>query len=167
MIFFLPPTKDSLTFANSAGGWIVLGVAQRGKRFEIKGLSHPEKIEQNFTTVLRGRTKFNVLINPICKKYNIENLWEYYFAIIDRLKRYIDMPFKINESSGNTGEIILYHPDNSIKLEVWVESINKKGPHHLLLMIQPLWIPAFRNTEIIFGALYFNNPDFGNKRLRQ
>lgn len=54
-------------FANSAGGWIVLGVAQRGKRFEIKGLTHPEKIEQDFTTVLRSRTKFNVLINPICK----------------------------------------------------------------------------------------------------
>lgn len=41
-------------FANSAGGWIVLGVAQRGKRFEIKGLTYPEKIEQDFTTVLRA-----------------------------------------------------------------------------------------------------------------
>lgn len=59
-------------FANSAGGWIVLGVAQQGKRFEIKGLTHPEKIEQDFTTVLRSRTKFNVLINPICKKYRID-----------------------------------------------------------------------------------------------
>ena len=59
-------------FANSAGGWIVLGVAQKGKRFEIKGLTHPEKIEQDFTTVLRSRTKFNVLINPICKKYSID-----------------------------------------------------------------------------------------------
>jgi Predicted transcriptional regulator containing an HTH domain and an uncharacterized domain shared with the mammalian protein Schlafen len=26
-----------------------------------------------------------------------ENLWEYYFAIIDRLKRKVDMPFKMNE----------------------------------------------------------------------
>jgi predicted HTH transcriptional regulator len=26
-----------------------------------------------------------------------ENLWEYYFAIIERLKRYVDMPFKMNE----------------------------------------------------------------------
>jgi len=26
-----------------------------------------------------------------------ENLWEYYFAIIERLKRQVNMPFKMNE----------------------------------------------------------------------
>ena len=61
-------------FANSAGGWIVLGVSQRGKIFEPTGLANPEKIEQNFTTVLRSKSKFNVLITPKSKKYDIDGL---------------------------------------------------------------------------------------------
>jgi len=59
-------------FANSAGGWIVLGVSQKGKKFEIIGVEKPDKLEQDFVTVLRGRSKFNVLINPKCEKYNID-----------------------------------------------------------------------------------------------
>ncbi len=61
-------------FSNSAGGWVVLGVSQKGKHFEITGIGHPEKIEQVFTTLLRSQSKFNVLITPKCKKYNINNL---------------------------------------------------------------------------------------------
>ncbi|MDR1896950.1 MAG: putative DNA binding domain-containing protein [Prevotellaceae bacterium] len=58
-------------FANSAGGWIVFGVEQRGKKFEIAGVGNAEKLEQDFVTVLRNRNKFNVLISPKCKKYTI------------------------------------------------------------------------------------------------
>jgi predicted HTH transcriptional regulator len=47
-------------FSNVAGGWIVLGVVQKGKKFEIQGVENPEKLEQDFTTVLRSRNKFNV-----------------------------------------------------------------------------------------------------------
>jgi len=60
-------------FANSSGGWIVLGVAQNKKNFEIIGTENAEKIEQDFITVLRSKNKFNVVISPICKKYKIEN----------------------------------------------------------------------------------------------
>jgi len=59
-------------FANSAGGWIVFGVAQKNKKFEITGTENAEKIEQDFITVLRSKNKFNVLINPECRKYNID-----------------------------------------------------------------------------------------------
>jgi ATP-dependent DNA helicase RecG len=59
-------------FANSAGGWIVFGVGQYDRHFEISGLSNPEKIEQDFITVLRSKTKFNVVITPECRKYDIE-----------------------------------------------------------------------------------------------
>ena len=59
-------------FSNTSGGWIVLGVSQTGKKFEICGVENPEKIEQDFTNVLRSRSKFNVLITPKCQKYNIE-----------------------------------------------------------------------------------------------
>jgi len=60
-------------FANSAGGWIVLGVAQRKKNFEITGVEKADKIEQDFVNVLRSKNKFNIVISPICKKYKIES----------------------------------------------------------------------------------------------
>ncbi|MDR1120927.1 MAG: ATP-binding protein [Dysgonamonadaceae bacterium] len=59
-------------FSNTSGGWLVLGVSQTGKAFEITGVSNPEKIEQDFVTTLRSRNKFNVLINPECRKYQID-----------------------------------------------------------------------------------------------
>jgi ATP-dependent DNA helicase RecG len=59
-------------FSNTSGGWLVLGVTQTGKKFEITGLANPAAIEQNFTTTLRSRGKFNILINPECKKYKID-----------------------------------------------------------------------------------------------
>jgi ATP-dependent DNA helicase RecG len=60
-------------FSNTSGGWIVLGVSQQGKTFEITGVSQPEKVEQDLVTALRSRNKFNVLINPECRMYRIDN----------------------------------------------------------------------------------------------
>jgi predicted HTH transcriptional regulator len=60
-------------FANTAGGWIVLGISKNGKKFDVTGLQNPEKIEQDFTNILRSQNKFNVLITPRCKKYTLEN----------------------------------------------------------------------------------------------
>ncbi|GHT47948.1 hypothetical protein AGMMS49965_26170 [Bacteroidia bacterium] len=59
-------------FSNSSGGWLVLGVAQHGKMFEVTGVNNPEKIEQDFMTTLRSKNKFNVVIKPDCKKYDID-----------------------------------------------------------------------------------------------
>jgi len=59
-------------FSNTSGGWIVLGVSKKGKRYDILGVENAEKQEQDFTTVLRSRSKFNVLINPKCMKYLID-----------------------------------------------------------------------------------------------
>jgi len=52
-------------FASSAGVWIVLGVSQQGKKFDVQGVENPEKLEQNFTTMLRSCGKFNVLIKTL------------------------------------------------------------------------------------------------------
>ena len=35
-------------FANTSGGWIVLGIKQNGKKFEISGVDNAEKLEQDF-----------------------------------------------------------------------------------------------------------------------
>lgn len=45
-------------FSNTSGGWIVLGVKQAGKTFEIQGVDNVEKLEQDFLGTLRGE-KFN------------------------------------------------------------------------------------------------------------
>ena len=55
-------------FSNTAGGWLVFGVKKEGKNYEIIVVEKPEKIEQDFTTVLRGQ-KFNHKIIPLSKKY--------------------------------------------------------------------------------------------------
>ena len=68
-------------FSNTVGGWIVLGVSQKGKKFEITGLTNPEKIEQDFITVLRSQNKFNILITPECKKYDINGRTVFAFHI--------------------------------------------------------------------------------------
>ncbi len=57
-------------FCNTAGGWLIFGVKKAGKKYDVTGVDNPEKIEQNFITVLRG-DKFNKKIAVKSKKYNI------------------------------------------------------------------------------------------------
>lgn len=52
---------------------LFFGVSQNGSKYTIKGLTDPEKIEQDFVTALRSNQKFNVRIDPICKKYIFED----------------------------------------------------------------------------------------------
>ena len=58
-------------FANTAGGWLVLGVKQTGKTFLIQGVANPEKIESDLLTAIRSG-KFNKPIAVISKKYDID-----------------------------------------------------------------------------------------------
>jgi predicted HTH transcriptional regulator len=60
-------------FANTSGGWLVLGVSQSGKKFEITGVSNMEKLEQDLGNTLRSREKFNVAIAPTFSKFDIES----------------------------------------------------------------------------------------------
>lgn len=58
-------------FSNTNGGWLIFGVMQTGNIFEINGVEDAEKIEQDFTTALRGE-KFNHKIRVRSKKYNFD-----------------------------------------------------------------------------------------------
>jgi ATP-dependent DNA helicase RecG len=61
-------------FCQQCRGWIVFGLSQNKKVFEISGVQNPEKIEQDFVTVLRSKNKFNVTITPECKKTEITGI---------------------------------------------------------------------------------------------
>lgn len=58
-------------FSNTSGGWIVLGVKQTGKTFEIQGVDNIEKLEQDFLGTLRSG-KFNQIIFANPKRYDVD-----------------------------------------------------------------------------------------------
>lgn len=59
-------------FSNTSGGWIICGVAQHGKKFEIEGVENGEKIESDFLTVIRNKDKFNHVLHCEPKKFIID-----------------------------------------------------------------------------------------------
>jgi len=72
-------------FANTSGGWVVFGVSQKKKFFEIVGVEDPEKMESDMLTTLRSKTKFNVKLSPQAKKYKIDgkNVLAFYIPSSD------------------------------------------------------------------------------------
>ena len=57
-------------FSNTSGGWIVLGVKQACKTFEVQGVDNIEKLEQDFLGTLRSG-KFNQTIFARPQRYDI------------------------------------------------------------------------------------------------
>lgn len=58
-------------FSNTSGGWIVLGIRQKGKSFSVHGVDNAEKLEQDFLGTLRSQ-KFNIRLSPIARQYMID-----------------------------------------------------------------------------------------------
>ena len=59
-------------FSNTSGGWVVFGIRQVGKRFEIQGVNNGEKTESDFLNTLRGGQKFNMRLSAKGQKYNFD-----------------------------------------------------------------------------------------------
>ena len=59
-------------FSNTSGGWIVLGIKQIGKKFEVTGVQNGEKIESDFFNVVNSKQKLNHQISVSAKKYKIQ-----------------------------------------------------------------------------------------------
>jgi len=74
-------------FSNTAGGWLVFGVKKEGKSYEILGVKTPDRIEQQFISVLRSGNKLNKKIEVKCKKYNFEDKTVLAFYIPQKHKR--------------------------------------------------------------------------------
>src|SRR4051812_10250342 len=50
-------------FANTGGGHIVFGVGQANGQFEIVGVLEPDKVQNDFLSVLRGGEKLSCIIS--------------------------------------------------------------------------------------------------------
>jgi ATP-dependent DNA helicase RecG len=51
--------ETASAFANTRGGWLVLGVTQDGERFEVSGIDEPDKVQNDFLSVLHAGQKFS------------------------------------------------------------------------------------------------------------
>lgn len=60
-------------FSNTSGGWIIFGVKQQGKSFEINGVNNGEKTESDFLNTLRNGQKFNMRLTTRGQKYNFDD----------------------------------------------------------------------------------------------
>ncbi len=80
-------------FSNTSGGWIVLGVKQSGKAFEIHGIDNIEKLEQDFLGTLRSE-KFNRILSVTSKQYDIDGrkLLAFYVPEVDMKPVYFGNP---------------------------------------------------------------------------
>ena len=80
-------------FSNTSGGWIVLGVKQSGKTFEIQGVDNREKLEQDFLGTLRSG-KFNTTIFAISKQYTVDDckLLAFYIPEVETKPVYFGSP---------------------------------------------------------------------------
>src|SRR5690606_21213729 len=58
-------------FSNTSGGWLLFGIKQNGKSFEVQGVSNAEKIEQDFLNSIRSG-KFNVFVATTQSKHTID-----------------------------------------------------------------------------------------------
>jgi ATP-dependent DNA helicase RecG len=92
-------------FSNTAGGWILLGIKQTGKNFEISGFPNPEKAEQDFTSPLRSE-KFNTKIIPKYIKHNFPEgtVLGFYIPLSDKKPVYFNTPANtfIRTASGDS-----------------------------------------------------------------
>lgn len=46
-----------MAFANTRGGWLVLGITQDGERSEVSGVAEPDKLQNDFLSVLHAGGK--------------------------------------------------------------------------------------------------------------
>ena len=59
-------------FANTQGGYLIFGVAEKGKIFEVVGVENVDQVQNTFLSTLRSREKLNREISVEAYKYDIE-----------------------------------------------------------------------------------------------
>ncbi len=70
-------------FANTHGGRLVFGVAQRGESYEITGVEKPEKVQNDFLSVLHADAKINHDVSVTEQKLPIDGKMVLVFQIAE------------------------------------------------------------------------------------
>src|SRR3989338_3018344 len=103
-------------FSNTAGGWLVFVVKKEGKEYTILGVSNPEKVEQDFTGVLRNGQKFNKKLEVKCRKYNFESkiVLAFYIPIAESKPIFYDNPKNTFIRTGSGDQRATYEELNAL-----------------------------------------------------
>lgn len=86
-------------FSNTSGGWIIFGIKEAksaGKSiFEIQGVEHSEKLEQDFVNVLRSSGKFNqrISVQPAKFEFDGKIVLAFYIPMSEYKPVYIGTPY--------------------------------------------------------------------------
>jgi len=64
--------KTVSAFANTAGGWLVFGVSEHDQQLEVAGIEDPDKVQNDFLTVLRSGQKLNRVITVEEHKFELD-----------------------------------------------------------------------------------------------
>lgn len=64
--------KTVSAFANTSGGWLVLGVRQQGRDFVATGVTDPERLQNDFLTTCRSPAKFSWPVDVRPKLYTMD-----------------------------------------------------------------------------------------------
>ena len=83
-------------FSNTSGGWIIFGVKQQGKSFEINGVNNGEKTESDFLNTLRYGQKFNMRLTARGQKYNFDGKFVLAFFVPSSIVKPIYVGSPIN-----------------------------------------------------------------------
>ncbi len=153
-------------FTNTSGGWIVLGVKQSGKTFEIQGVDNIEKLEQDFLGTLRGE-KFNQRLKATAKRYNIDgkNILAFYIPEVDFKPVYYNNPINtfIRMGSGDQrateGEIRAMFRDQSFGKKT-EETIPETSIEMLNLNTLKSYRFALSQTQNLVGLREVDDADF-------
>jgi len=73
--------KTVSAFANTAGGWLVFGVSERGRDLEITGVEEPDKVPAAFLSTLRAGKQLNRVITAESRAFEVDGKHVFAFHI--------------------------------------------------------------------------------------
>jgi ATP-dependent DNA helicase RecG len=73
-------------FANTHGGWLIFGITQNIERYEIAGVTKPDKIQNDFLSVLHADQKINHDVTVTGKKFRIDGKTILAFHIAENIR---------------------------------------------------------------------------------
>lgn len=147
-------------FANSSGGWIVLGIKQTGKKFEVTGVDNAEKLEQDFLGTLRSQ-KFNEPLEAKAMLYHIDGKKVLAFHVPSSPHKpiYYNNPqntfirFGSGDQRATNGEITAMFHNQSFGIKS--EEIL---PKNNLAMLNDESIQDYRNYFKLYSNRLYSNP---------